>query len=497
MTENQTAHRSMWEHAGFPGIPNGHATPDVDEVDEVFKRHFRKMLDDAAPAVERAESALSWSVLREDDFREDLAYNYDWEVLNQAEDRDPGIAEELDYQQQLDAVHQEVADDVEIMRREGKAQKHIDGFIRYATAYRINHQVKMKRPSLPPAQSAGQEVEDSMLWRSLGIGAVWTAVTFTLAILAHLLRIAGPITNLLAHSAWLYVPAVLLSIPVAAIPFYLSLSSEVEFYNRWLNRDWRSFWPMFTWGAANATSVIVFPFWVTAILAPVSAAVLLGIPQVRRRLLTSVGGVDAPMLEPQELLGRDAQFGPNLFVPTNVTTKALGPALPPSLPHISRDGSSADSIYATQERVAELAAHCSVEPSGMAEDVHKITAALLLDVVMGITGADDLRLVAQYGGGPRHIVARAIAIGTGQEPLMSASMPERPKPGRAVAPWWESETEAYKKFVGQHLSADDAATAFSAAVEVLLQARDFDFPHESLFRLETITYALRIAASTS
>ena len=80
---------------------------------------------------------------------------------------------------------------------------------------------------------------------------------------------------------------------------------------------------------------------------------------------------------------------------------------------------------------------------------------------------------------------------------MSASMPERPKPGRAVATWWESETEAYKKFVGQHLSADDAATAFSAAVEVLLQARDFDFPHESLFRLETITYALRIAASTS
>lgn len=45
-----------------------------------------------------------------------------------------------------------------------------------------------------------------------------------------------------------------------------------------------------------------------------------------------------------------------------------------------------------------------------------------------------------------------------------------------------------------HLSEGDAAIAINAAVDVLLQAREYDFPHESLYRLETITYGLLSAS---
>lgn len=492
MTEKRHSQMSMWEHAGFPGIPNGHKTPDTDEVDEVFKGHFRQLLDQAAPAVERAESALAWSVLREDDFRRDLAFNYDWEVLNTAWRREPGIAEELDYQQQIDDLNREVAEDAEAMRAAGEDESYIQSFIRHATARRFNRRVEMKYPTLPSVDREGDD--DGTLVKAASIGAAWTLITGVLAVIAHLLGFSGPVTNLLAHSPWLYVPAALLAVPVAALPFYICLDSRPESHNRWLMRDYRSFWPAFTWCAAVATSVVVLPFWATAALVPVSAVALLSVPAVRKRLLLALGGKDAAMLESQELIGRPARYGANLFVAANETAKARGAALPPSLPHMSRDGSSTDSTYSMQERVAELAVHCSVEPSGMAEDIHRVTAAILLDVVMGITGADDLRLIAQYGSGPRRITAQAVAIGMGQEPLTSSALQTLPRPGRAVAPWWEQEAEAYRAFVRNHLSEGDAAIAINAAVDVLLQAREYDFPHESLYRLETITYGLLSAS---
>lgn len=493
-TERDTP-KSLWEHAGYPGVPNARQSQTQEDVDRTFKEHLQAQHDEQAATHERVESVLAWSVLREDDLRSKLAFLYDYEMLNQATNREPGPAELLDYQLQVDEVEQQVDERVRQRRAEGMSERDAEN-LRGNMFNRLHDEnTRLSRPALPGVSETWEPRHP--LLKAVAVGVSWTAFAGALVFVLHMLGWAGPIGELLMRWTWL---GALAGVAGGALVGLWSLNvfmARPRSEGRWLLEDTRGNWPALFWGAAMIAVGVAAPLWVTAVAVPVSAAALLANPRLRQRILGSLGGATEPALQAKELLGATADYGANVFVPAASTQQAAGPALPTFLPAHLRYGSSADTVNATQEGLLELADHCSVYPSGMETDVHKIVAALLLDVVVASTGADDLRLIAQYGNGSMHVTARALSIGLGQEVLEVEPVDAAALPGRAVADWFEEEAVAYRQFVDAHLQPADATLALRCALGVLVNSEELDFPHRVRYRLETLVYALRSAASSS
>lgn len=494
MTESSRERKSLWELAGYPGVPSSHQLQTSEDVDRVFKGRLLDMEVNGAETLDRVEAVLAWTTLREDDLRGKLQYYYDYEVLNQSTNMEAGPAELLEYHEQVDQIRREVEKDVSDHLNEGGSEKSAQWLRSYRMKRRHDAETSLHRPDLPGATESWNPKHPFL--KSLGWGMAWGLLTLLLGSAAGLLHELGPIARLATTVPWVGVSALASAIGLVTYVVFDLYDFKPISQNRWLGADRRGNWPVLVWSLVVGAVAVTMPLWATAIWIPASAAGPLLIPRFRRRLLQSVGGAQGQMLEARELVGKEPFYGCNVFVPPNSSTHADGPALPASLPGRSRDGSPAYSVDATQGTLHELAEHAGVQASGLESDVHKVTASLLLDVAVGVTGADDLRLVAQYGSGPMHVVARAVTLGLGQD-LMDEVLTETvPKPGRAVAPWMNGEVRAYREFVENLLVPDDAKLALLTAARILESTKDLDYPHLARYRMETLTYALAAAASS-
>lgn len=493
MTDRNRIQKSLWEHAGFPGVPNYHQEHTTESVDLVFKKHLDELRADGTDTAEVVESVLSWSVLRDDGLREKLRYYYDYGVLNQATNREAGPGELLDYHNQVDQIEREAAADAAEMLANGATEKEAAWAEQRTAQRRHDEESVIRRPSLPDATETWPPALPGV--KALGWSAAWTGLTFALVVLAHVLGVGGFIADFLLAAPWVGLAAGLAGFGASAWIIHGRYVSLPISRNKWLGADTRGNWPVLVWSFLTASVFAAFPLWVGAAWIPVSAGLPLLYGPFRRRLLESVGGVNGPMLEAGELLGREPEFGPNVFVPANSTIQADAPAMDVTLPIRLRDGSPGQDLDGVQEGLLNLADHAGVKPSGLADDVHKVIGALLLDALVGATGSDDLRLVAQYGSGPMKVASKAAAVGLGQD-LLTLDSAADAKPGRAVAPWFAEEAAAYQQFVEKHLCSSDAKMALTATAQILADAVDEDFPHLARYRLETIAYALTYAGSS-
>lgn len=495
MNETERTPKSLWEHAGFPGVPNYRQEHTAESVDQVFKQHLADLRARGADTVERTEAVLAWSVLRDDTLREKLRYFYDYEVLNQATHREVGPGELLEYEEQYDKIRREAAAEAAEMVSNGVSEKRAEWVERYTVRRRHDEETSLHRPGLPGVTETWSPRGHGV--KSLGLAAAWVGFTLGLVVLATLLGVAGPVAGVLTGSPVIAAIAGVGALGSVAWNIHGRYVSEPRSWNRWLEGDTRGNWPLFVWGLLAISVGVAFPPWVAALWIPVSAGVPLLVPRLRRRLLESVGGVNGAMLEPGELLLREPRFSSNRFVPANSTIQADAPAMPPGLPVRSRDGSSGLTIDSSQETLQALAEHAGLEASGLESGVHKVAGAILLDVLVATTGVDDLRLVGQYGSGSIRILARALSIGLGQElATADGEPPGVPRPGRAVAPWYVQEATAFREFAEKHLCEQDARLALRMAADVLLEARALDYPHVALYRLETLTFALTYAGAS-
>lgn len=489
--ERQTR-KSLWEHAGYPGVPNYHQEQSTSDVDAVFKERLARLHNGRAETRERVEAVLAWTTLRDEELRETLRYYYDYEVLNQATNLEAGPAELLEYHEQVERIRREAAADAEAHRAEGGSDKSAEWMEAYTLKRRHDAETYLRKPALPGAAETWAPRHPVL--KALGWGAAWTGLTAGLSALALVLNVSGSVAGVLAGIPWLTVTLAVVATLGLAYVIHGWYDYRPISWNKWLSADKRGNWPLLVWCLVAASVGIAAPLWVTAVWIPLSAGLPLLNGRFRRRIRESVGGVEGPMLELQELAGRPARHSSNVFVPANSTIQAEGPALAVAMPMRTRDGSAGHSVAGCQETLLSLAEHASVESSGLAVDVHKVAAALVLDAVVGSTGADDLRLVAQYGSGPMELTARAITIGLGQEVLEDPE-PGCDRPGRAVAPWFQEEAEAYRQFVDKHLCAADADLALASAAQILRESSGSDFPHLVRYRLETLCYALSASAS--
>ena len=494
MSTQDSTRKSLWEHVGYPGIPPRNQPQTTEDVDRVFKGHLTQMHEGRAPTLERVESVLAWSTLRDEEFRSTLSYFYDYGILNQPTNREAGPAELLEYQEQVDAIRADAATEALGRLADGGSERSAKRLEERIFNRRHNEETRVRRPALPSVEETWEPRRPVL--KSLGWGALWTLLTVALGGFAYLVDVPGLVPEFLAGKPWVSLVAAVVSV---AVVFYVAHGWYVykpSSQNKWLYGDKRGRWPLLVWALVSVSVGVAFPLWVLALWVPVSAGVPLLIPRFRERLIESVGAVEGPMLELRELRGSPGKFRANVFVPANSTIQAEAAALPYSLPVRSRDGSGAYSVDASQEALLSLAEHSSVEPSGLANDVHKVVGAVLLDVVVGATGVDDLRLIGQYGSGPMRLVARAVTLGLGQDVLPVPGELDG-RPGRAVADWREGEADAYREFTSKLLSEDDARLALRVAVTELDAAVDYDFPHQVRYRLETLRHALICAAASA
>lgn len=495
MNESARPSKSLWEHAGFPGVPNYRQEHTAKSIDQVFKQRLAELRAAGADTTERTEAVLAWTVLRDDRLREKMRYYYDYEVLNQATNREAGPGELLEYEEQYEKIRQEAAADAAEMISRGASEKRANWMQQYTVRRRHDEETFLRRPGLPGVSETWSPHGHGV--KSIGLAATWVGLTFALVAVATLLGVAGPLAGVLTSSAAFAVPAGLGALGGSAWIIHGRYVTKPLSWNKWLAADTRGNWPVFAWSLLAISVGVAFPPWVVALWIPLSAGLPLLAPRLRRRLFESVGGVNGSMLEPGELVGRAPLYSSNRFVPANSTLQADAPAMPTALPMRSRDGSSGLSVDSSQETLRDLAEHAGLEASGLESDVHKIASAILLDVLVATTGADDLRLVGQYGSGPIRVLARALSIGLGQE-LVTADAGELilSRPGRAVAPWHAQEATAFKEFAEKHLCEQDALLALRMAGDVLSETSELDYPHVGLYRLETLSYALTYAGAS-
>lgn len=447
------------------------------EIDRVFGARQLALRYEEAGAVERVESALAWTKLREQPFRERLLL-WGHDLLNDATVRRPSISESVEHQGEVEGVLDRLSEQFPRADREGLRQyAQRRGLISTEAAATSTPGTSGHRIPKPPGRVA------------LGLGLLWALLAFGLGRLTGLVG-SSPVSLAMGVSPWLAAAVVAVAGAFAGRQYLQRSRLFPRYRSTWVIQDTRGAWFTFTWGYTATVAVASTPWWVAVAWMLLSAGVPLAVPRLRRRLLDSVNATRGLRLEGRELLGKSPKYAKNVFVPPSSDLTSQGPAAPRTLPDALRDGSVCRSVADSADGVRMLAEHADVEETGFAGDVQQVAALILVDVICAATGLSDLRQAAEYGSGIRRLTAEAVALWAGHSFVVADPSCVPRTVGRAVAGWYRDEADAYLEFARRFLPAERVGEALLVAVSVLREGVGGDLAHDVVYRLETLFAAV-------